>query len=61
MIKMANTLLIILALAGVILVLLSMYVIPYIEKYRGMELHFFLSGVIVILGSLFLIKIFYKP
>lgn len=52
--------LIIIALIGVLLVLLSMYVIPYIEKYKEMELPIFLIGVIIILGSLFLIKIFNK-
>ena len=58
--NMAKMFLIILALIGALLVLLSMYVIPYIERYKGVELPTFLIGVFIILVSLFLIKNFNK-
>ena len=60
MINIEKIFLITLALIGVLLVLLSMYVIPYIEKYKGVELPAFLIGVFIILVSLFLIKNFNK-
>ncbi|SNV43919.1 Uncharacterised protein [Streptococcus acidominimus] len=52
--------LIILTLIGVLLISLSMYFVPYFERYKSLELPFFIVGVFLLLVVLLLLTKFVK-
>lgn len=52
--------LVILTLIGVLLISLSMYFVPYVERYKPLELPFFIVGVLLLLVVLLLLTKFVK-
>lgn len=46
------------ALVGALLVFLSMYVLPYVEWGRGLELSLFIIGVFLVLVALIIIPLY---
>lgn len=52
--------LVLIAFIGITLIEFSMYVLPYIERYKGLEMPFFLFGLFLLFVFIVLIKKFGK-